>query len=142
MGLTDYVAGSAVGQAVEGGAASVFNTISSVQNYINGVTGSYVISPYGMKGIAGFVFDYDGDDEQRFESDIPDHYSENNQAVQDHIANRPPKIVFYASDVAQTRALLIQRGLKQAGPVKSAGRFELCDCRDPDGNPFQISSRT
>ena len=58
------------------------------------------------------------------------------------IGNRPPKIVFYASDVAQTRALLIQRGLTQAGPVKSAGRFELCDCRDPDGNPFQISSRT
>ena len=40
------------------------------------------------------------------------------------------------------RALLIQRGLTQAGPVKSAGRFDLCDCRDPDGNPFQISSRT
>jgi catechol 2,3-dioxygenase-like lactoylglutathione lyase family enzyme len=54
---------------------------------------------------------------------------------------RPPKIVFHSSDVARTRSLLVQRGLTQAGPVKSAGRFDLCDCRDPDGNPFQISSR-
>lgn len=56
--------------------------------------------------------------------------------------NRPPKLVFYASDVEQTRTLLVKRGLKQAGPVKSTGRFDMCDCRDPDGNPFQISSRT
>ncbi len=46
-----------------------------------------------MKGIAGFVFDYDGDDEQRYESEIPDHYSENNQAIEDHIANRPARII-------------------------------------------------
>lgn len=92
MGLTDYVAGSAVGQAIEGGATGVYNSISSIQNYVNGVTGSYIINPYGMKGIAGFVFDYEGDDEQVFESEIPDHYSENNTTIQDHIANKAPHI--------------------------------------------------
>lgn len=57
------------------------------------------------------------------------------------VGSRPPKIVFHAADVAATRAALIRRGLAHAGPVKSAGRFDLCDCKDPDGNPFQVSSR-
>ena len=54
---------------------------------------------------------------------------------------RPPKLAFYAADVAGTRAGLLKRGLAKAGPVKSTGSFDMCDCKDPDGNPFQISSR-
>jgi catechol 2,3-dioxygenase-like lactoylglutathione lyase family enzyme len=57
------------------------------------------------------------------------------------IGSRPPKMAFYAADVAATRAALIRRGLKSAGPVKSTGAFDMCDCKDPDGNAFQISSR-
>lgn len=57
------------------------------------------------------------------------------------VGRRPPKLAFYAADVAAARAALVKRGLADAGPVKSAGSFEMCDCRDPDGNPFQISSR-
>ncbi len=57
------------------------------------------------------------------------------------VGNRPPKLAFYAADVSATRAALIERGLTQAGPVKSAGSFDMCDCKDPDGNKFQISSR-
>ncbi len=53
---------------------------------------------------------------------------------------RPPKLVFYAADVAAGRAALVKRGAK-LGPVKSAGSFDLCDGKDPDGNPFQLSSR-
>lgn len=90
MGLTDYAGGAS--SAASGAVSSVYNSISGVQNYINGVSGSYVLNPHGMKGIAGFVFDYEGDDELRFESDIPDHFAENNRAVQDHIANKPPRI--------------------------------------------------
>ena len=51
------------------------------------------------------------------------------------------KVVFHAADVAAARAGLIHRGLADAGPVKSTGAFDMCDCKDPDGNPFQISSR-
>jgi catechol 2,3-dioxygenase-like lactoylglutathione lyase family enzyme len=54
---------------------------------------------------------------------------------------RPPKLVFYAADVAAARAALSARGLKTLGPVKSAAAFDMCDGRDPDGNPIQISSR-
>jgi len=57
------------------------------------------------------------------------------------VKRRPSKIVFYAADVAAARTLLIKRGLVQAGPVKSTGDFDMCDCKDPDGNPIQLSSR-
>ncbi|MCA8900661.1 MAG: VOC family protein [Hyphomonas sp.] len=53
---------------------------------------------------------------------------------------RPPKIVFHAKDVAAARAMLIRRGVKM-GPVVSATSFDMCNGKDPDGNPFQISSR-
>ena len=57
------------------------------------------------------------------------------------IGSRPPKLVFYASDVAAARTALIKRGAKGIGKVMSAGSFEMCNGKDPDGNPFQISSR-
>jgi catechol 2,3-dioxygenase-like lactoylglutathione lyase family enzyme len=57
------------------------------------------------------------------------------------IGNRPPKLVFYAADVASARAALLKRGMAGLGPVKSTASFDMCDGRDPDGNPIQISSR-
>ncbi len=53
---------------------------------------------------------------------------------------RPPKIVFHATDVAAARATLVKRGAKM-GKVVSARQFDMCNGADPDGNPFQISSR-
>lgn len=53
---------------------------------------------------------------------------------------RPPKIVFYASDVAAVRAEVVKRGAKM-GKVVSAKKFDMCNGADPDGNPFQLSSR-
>jgi len=50
-----------------------------------------------------------------------------------------PKIVFLAKDVAKMRATLIQRGAK-FGKV-SEGEFQLCNGKDPDGNPVQLSNR-
>jgi catechol 2,3-dioxygenase-like lactoylglutathione lyase family enzyme len=56
------------------------------------------------------------------------------------VGSRPPKIVFYAADVAAARAVLVNRGAVM-GKVSSTKHFDLCDGKDPDGNPFQISSR-
>ena len=53
---------------------------------------------------------------------------------------RPPKIAFYSAEVAKTRAGLIGRGAK-LGMVKSKDGLDLCEGKDPDGNPFQISNR-
>jgi len=51
-----------------------------------------------------------------------------------------PKIVFHAADVAALRETLIARGAK-FGKVKQGEQFCLCDGKDPDGNPIQLSSR-
>jgi hypothetical protein len=54
---------------------------------------------------------------------------------------RPPKLVFEAKDVAAARALLVRRGAKGMGPVMSTSSFDMCNGKDPDGNPIQLSSR-
>ena len=51
-----------------------------------------------------------------------------------------PKIVFYAKDVAAVRKTLVARGAK-FGEVRQADVFCLCDGKDPDGNPVQLSDR-
>ena len=51
-----------------------------------------------------------------------------------------PKIVFYAEDVAGTRETLVARGAR-FGKVRQGEQFCLCDGKDPDGNPIQLSSR-
>lgn len=50
-----------------------------------------------------------------------------------------PKIVFYAKDVAAQREKLVARGAS-FGKVRE-GEFCLCDGKDPDGNPIQLSNR-
>ena len=49
-----------------------------------------------------------------------------------------PKIVFYAEDVAALRETLTARGAK-FGKVRQGAIFCLCDGKDPDGNPIQLS---
>jgi predicted enzyme related to lactoylglutathione lyase len=51
-----------------------------------------------------------------------------------------PKIVFYAKDVAAVRETLVARGAK-FGKVHQGEMFCLCDGKDPDGNPIQLSAR-
>jgi catechol 2,3-dioxygenase-like lactoylglutathione lyase family enzyme len=51
-----------------------------------------------------------------------------------------PKIVFHAKDVAAVRAKLVARGAK-FGEVRQGEIFCLCDGKDPDGNPVQLSDR-
>ena len=51
-----------------------------------------------------------------------------------------PKIVFHADDVAALRDTLVKRGAK-LGKVRQGEVFCLCDGKDPDGNPIQLSNR-
>jgi catechol 2,3-dioxygenase-like lactoylglutathione lyase family enzyme len=50
-----------------------------------------------------------------------------------------PKIAFYAKDVAAVREILVKRGAR-FGKV-GAGEITLCNGKDPDGNPIQLSNR-
>lgn len=51
-----------------------------------------------------------------------------------------PKIVFHADDVDAQRERLVARGAK-FGKVRQGDVFCLCDGKDPDGNPIQLSDR-
>jgi len=51
-----------------------------------------------------------------------------------------PKIAFHAPDVAALRETLVARGAK-FGKVRQGEVLTLCDGKDPDGNPIQLSSR-
>lgn len=51
-----------------------------------------------------------------------------------------PKIVFHAEDVAAFREALVARGAK-FGKVRQGEVLCLCDGKDPDGNPIQLSNR-
>ncbi len=51
-----------------------------------------------------------------------------------------PKIVFYAKDVAAVRETLVARGARFS-KVRQGEVFCLCDGKDPDGNPIQLSDR-
>ena len=50
-----------------------------------------------------------------------------------------PKLAFHASNVAALREKLVARGAR-FGKVREGEAFSLCDGRDPDGNPIQLSS--
>ena len=51
-----------------------------------------------------------------------------------------PKIVFHAEDVSALRETLVARGA-HFGKVRQGEVFCLCDGKDPDGNPIQLSNR-
>lgn len=51
-----------------------------------------------------------------------------------------PKIAFLAKDVAALREKLVARGAT-FGKVRQGEVFCLCDGKDPDGNPIQLSNR-
>lgn len=70
--------------------ASIYQELSELQNARGSVA---VIRPDNPpEGIAGFIFDIRTDDGSDLESDITDHYLEDNSAVQDHIALRPETV--------------------------------------------------
>ena len=51
-----------------------------------------------------------------------------------------PKIVFYTKDVTEERERLVGLGAK-FGKVRQGEVLCLCDGKDPDGNPVQLSNR-
>ena len=53
---------------------------------------TYVVAPLNAFGLGGYVFDVRGEENALLAADITDHYTEDNKAVQDHIAIKPKKI--------------------------------------------------
>ena len=53
----------------------------------------------------------------------------------------PIEIAFRSDDVDADRGKLVARGASM-GPVRHLGTLALCDGIDPEGNVFQLSSRS
>jgi len=68
------------------------NIIQNGQSYIDSLANKYIVKPLGVKGINGFVFDYEGETSLNLTADITDHYTEDNTAIHNHIALHPIKI--------------------------------------------------
>lgn len=66
---------------------------------------SYVVAPLNAFGLGGFLFDAEGESTARLSADITDHYTEDNRAVQDHIAIHPNRITLkgYVGEVTYTQ---------------------------------------
>lgn len=62
-------------------------------------------------GIAGFLLDIVEDDGSDLESDITDHYVEDNTAVQDHIALRPETVTVSGRVAELVRAVPVSRAV-------------------------------
>lgn len=76
----------------------------SVEGFISSVVNKYVVRPTGspnMIGAGGFLFDVLAKEEVHLEAEITDHFTENNYAIQDHIAIRPVRFTLrgYASEL-------------------------------------------
>ncbi|MCX7362038.1 MAG: VOC family protein [Alphaproteobacteria bacterium] len=56
------------------------------------------------------------------------------------VGKRPPKIGFWATDIAAARQELVDRGAKMS-KLMIGGGLTRCEGKDPDGNPFSISDR-
>lgn len=72
------------------------SVIAQTSNIIANVANGAVVRPTGTiptSGINGFVFDFLGEEEITLESEITDHYVEDNYAIQDHIAQKPIRYV-------------------------------------------------
>ena len=53
---------------------------------------NYVVAPLNAFGLGGFLFDVAGESIASLSADITDHYTEDNRALQDHIAIKPKRI--------------------------------------------------
>jgi hypothetical protein len=71
-----------------GSISNITNSASTLSSFAN----KAIVKPANYQGINGYVFDGIDFEEIGLESDITDHYLENNTAIQDHIALKPEKI--------------------------------------------------
>lgn len=53
---------------------------------------NYIVAPLNAFGLGGFIFDVEGESVATLSADITDHYTEDNRALQDHIAIKPKRI--------------------------------------------------
>lgn len=92
--------------------ASALNNLGNFQSSLQ----QYVVTPANAFGLAGFVFDIEGEARVELNNDITDHYVEDNSAVQDHIAVKPKRITLrnYVGELVHKQDNTTDTPLQQA----------------------------
>lgn len=72
---------------------SFIDSAGTLFDDVKDVFDKYIVRPANAFGLAGFVFDVEGDATINLTADITDHYTEDNSAIQDMIAIKPKKII-------------------------------------------------
>ena len=77
---------------------------------------NYIVAPINAFGLGGFLFDTPGESIAHLGAEITDHYTEDNRALQDHIAIKPKKITLkgYVGELVYSTAGQDQTILQQA----------------------------
>lgn len=83
---------------------SIQSDIAQTANLIQQIVAQAVVRPTGspgLTGISGFLFDIVAREDAHLDSEITDHYVEDNTAIQDHIALRPERFTVkgYAGEI-------------------------------------------
>lgn len=92
MALSDLIpGGQTIANKANASKLNPLNMVTSARSVADGI-GNFILKPANAKGLAGFVFDYEGETMARLDSEITDHYSEQNTFRNDHAAQRPIKI--------------------------------------------------
>lgn len=94
MSLSDLLPGGA-NATLQNARASKFNPlnmIASGRGYLDTLANQYLLKPANAKGLAGFIFDYEGDTTITVQSEITDHYTEQNTFFNDQAAQKPQRI--------------------------------------------------
>lgn len=87
---------------------NVKDNLNTLPDLVRNVTELPIVrelSKPNKAGVSGYVFDIIGTEEMLIDSDITDHFIEDNSAIQDHIALRPERFVL-SGYVGELRNLL------------------------------------
>lgn len=92
MALTDLIpGGQSFAAGVNASPLNPLNMVTSARSVADGI-GNFILKPANAKGLAGFIFDYEGETIVNHQSEITDHYTEQNTFVNDHAAQKPTRI--------------------------------------------------
>jgi hypothetical protein len=78
----------------------------NVADTTNGLVNKFVVSPVVNLGIAGFEFDIFEEHKVELQSDITDHFVEDNSTIQDQIAIKPRRVTLrgFVGELVEERA--------------------------------------
>lgn len=105
--------------------------ISNVRDYLDTKVDS-ILKPKAADGISGFVFDVADSDDLTDESEVTDHWTEDNSFLNDHIVQKPIKITLsgFIGELTYQRPKGIEGALQELG-----NRLELVDAYLGDYTP-------